>query len=193
MRLVDTLRLFRSLLPLGVSASFGVPRPTPARHASTGTLIVRVIDAQSHAPIPNAQVTDVDVSVQRLTTSLGEARFAWGDRPVVHARVRQLGYRFAERTIRRGDGDTDTATFALDRIPFVLPPQRAEAIDNCGLRTDSATQELSLVALSRLRLAAEHFDEFRRTYPFTMRAERRTITFSRRALVPPRETLSRDR
>ena len=192
MRFVHTIRLLHSLLPLGLGASYGASKPDLARHASAGTLIVRVIDAASKAPIPNAQVTDLDGGVQRLTAAHGEARFDWGDRPVIRARVRQLGYRFAERTVLRGSGDADTAIFALVRIPLVLPEQRAVAIDNCGQRTDSATQELSLVALSRLRLAAEHFDEFRRTYPFTMRAVRRTVTFSRRQFVPPRETLSRE-
>lgn len=193
MRFAVTVRFLYSLLPLGLGASFAASRPELVPHrVSAGTLVVRVLDAASKAPIPNAQVTDIDVSVQRLTTAVGEARFGWGDRPVAHVRVRQLGYRFAERTVLRGAGDADTATFALVRIPFVLPERRAEALDNCGLRTDSATQELSLVALSTLRLAAEHFDEFRRIYPFTMRAERRTITFSRRPLAPPRETLSRE-
>ena len=169
-----------------------VPSP-PEPSVRAGTLLVRVVDAGSHEPIPNAQVTDLDSAVQRLTNGRGEARFDWSGRPAMRLWVRQLGYRLAERVVRPGAGGTDTAVVALDRVPFVLPEQRAVAIDRCDLRTDSATQELSLYALSQLRLAAEHYDQFRRTYPFTLRAERRTIVFSRRANAPARETVSRER
>jgi hypothetical protein len=87
-------------------------------------------------------------------------------------------------------GATDTVVVALERVPFVLPEQRAVAIDRCDLRSDSATQELSLYTLSQLRLAAEHYEQFRRTYPFTLQAERRTIVFSRKANVAARESAS---
>jgi hypothetical protein len=162
-------------------------------HTRAATLLVRVVDAASHDPIPNAQVTDLDSAVQRLTNARGEARFDWSGRPAMRLRVRQLGYRVAERAVRAGDGSVDTTVVALERVPFVLPEQRAVAIDRCDLRTDSATQELSLYALSQLRLAAEHYDQFRRAYPFTVQAERRTVVFSRRAFVRPRETLTRER
>jgi hypothetical protein len=166
------------------------PRELPT---GVATLLVRVVDAASREPIPNAQVTDLDSAVQRLTNGLGEARFDWSGRPAMRLWVRQLGYRLAERVAHAGGGSVDTVVVALERVPFVLPEQRAVAIDRCDLRTDSATQELSLYALSQLRLAAEHYDQFRRAYPFTIEAERRTVVFSRRAFVRPRETLTRER
>jgi hypothetical protein len=166
------------------------PPDPPARLA---TLLVRVVDAASREPIPNAQVTDLDSAVQRLTNARGEAWFDWSGRPAIHVLVRQLGYRLAERVVSAADGAIGTTVVALERVPFVLPEQRAVAVDRCDLRTDSATQELSLYALSQLRLAAEHYEQFRRTYPFRLRSERQTVVFSRRANVPVRRTISRER
>ena len=172
----------------------GAWNATPAgRTARAPTLLVRVVDAASRDPIPNAQVTDLDSAVQHLTNDRGESRFEWSGRSVMRLRVRQLGYRLAERVVRAGVGVSDTAVVALARVPFVLPEQRAVAIDRCDLRTDSATQELSLYALSQLRLAAEHYEQFRRTYPFIMQAERRTIVFSRHENVPARATVAKER
>lgn len=180
----------RIILPcLGALGGSAWSAATAATVAS-GSLTIRVVDAVTREPIPNAQVTDLDAVVQHLTNARGEARFDWGGRPLVHVRVRQLGYRFVERVFRAADPGADTVTFALDRVPFVLPEQRAVAIDRCDMQTDSATQALSLFALSQLRLAAEHYDQFRQTYPFVVRAERRSIMFSRRANVPARESVT---
>lgn len=170
-----------------------VAAPPRRGGGSAPGFVVRVVDAASRDPIPNAQVTDLDAAIQRLTGAQGEARFDWSDRPEVRLRVRQLGYRARDLLVHPGAPAADTTDVALVRVPFVLPELRAVAIDRCDQRTDSATQDLSLFALSQLRLAAEHYDQFRRAYPFMMRGERHTYTFSRRPGVPTREVVSRER
>lgn len=181
------------LVALGAASALAWVAVPASPAARVGTLVVRVVDLASREPIPNAQVTDLDAAIQYLTNARGEARLERGDRYAVRVRVRQLGYRFVERTLPVSAAAADTATFALERAPFVLPVQRATAIDRCDMRTDAATQELSLLALSQLRLAAEHYDAFRRTYPFTVRSERKTVTFHRRTGAPARPIVLRER
>jgi hypothetical protein len=60
-------------------------------------------------------------------------------------------------------------------VAFLLPELRAEVRHRCETLTDSSSRQLALLALGQLRLAAENYEQFRRTYPFEMLGERRTV------------------
>ncbi len=169
---------------IGLALAATTPAAPGALALPVGILVVRVLDAATREPIPNAQVTDLDASVQRLSNASGEVRLDRGDRQTLRLRVRQLGYRFVERTLALRGASVDTTLVLLQRVPFALPEQRTIAVNRCEMDVDPAAQELSLLALSQLRLAAEQYDEFRRTFPFDLQSERRTVVFRGRAKVP---------
>jgi len=138
-------------------------------------LLVRVLDAASGRALPNAEVGSVDDGTRQLTNIAGEARVAWPPTRTLRLRVRQIGFRFAERTVRAGEGGAaDTAVFVLERVPIVLPELRATALQPCETNVDPEAARLSLVALEQLQLAAEHYRQFEKSYPFEARLERRT-------------------
>jgi hypothetical protein len=138
-------------------------------------LLVRVVDAASGRQLPNAEVATVDDGRRQLTNASGEARVEWPASRTVRLRVRQIGFRFAERTVRpREGGAADTAVFELQRVPIVLPELRATAMQPCETNADPEAARLSLVALEQLQLAAEHYRQFEESYPFEARLERRT-------------------
>jgi hypothetical protein len=138
-------------------------------------LLVRVLDAASGRALPNAEVGSVGDDRRQLTNALGEARIAWPASRTLRLRVRQIGFRFAERTVRAGEGvAADTAVFALERVPIVLPEVRATAMQPCEANVDPEAARLSVVALEQLQLAAEHYRQFEESYPFEARLERRT-------------------
>jgi hypothetical protein len=139
------------------------------------SLVVQVIDVGTQRPLPNADVFELATGTHRLTNARGEARLDWPTTGVFRLRVRQLGYRFVERELRASGAPVDTVTIALDRVAFVLPELRAEVRHQCDALPDSASRQLALLALGQLRLAAEHYEQFRREYPFDMRGERRTV------------------
>ena len=158
-----------------------------------GFLLVRVVDGASGAPVANAQVTDLDAFMQRLTDDRGEVRFDRGERRAMRLRVRQLGYRFVERVVTLSAGLADTTLVPLDRLPLVLPEQRTTAVNRCDMPVDPATQELSLAALARLRLAAEQYGQFRRSFPFEVRSERRTVFFDAQGGVTGKPKIANER
>ncbi|MFL5607963.1 MAG: hypothetical protein ACJ8AD_16040 [Gemmatimonadaceae bacterium] len=146
-----------------------------ANRLSAASLVVQVLDVGTRRPLPNADVFDLASGAHRLTNVSGETRFEWPATGVLRLRVRQLGYRFVERELRASGAAVDTVTVALDRVAFVLPEMRAEARHQCDVLSDSSSRQLALLALGQLRLAAEHYEQFRREYPFDMRGERRTV------------------
>jgi hypothetical protein len=139
------------------------------------SVLVQVVEVGTRRPLPNADVFDVASGTHRLTNARGEARLDWPQAGVLHLRVRQLGYRFVDRELRASGAVADTVTVALERVAFVLPELRAEARHLCDVLPDSTSRQLALVALGQLRLAAEHYEQFRHAYPFDMRGERRTV------------------
>jgi hypothetical protein len=169
-RTVLTIVLAVASTPAGLAA-----RSATERGARAASLVVQVLDAGSRRPLPNADVADLESGTHRLTNERGEARLDWPAAHTLHLRVRQLGYRFVEREVRASGAAADTVIFALDRVAFVLPELRAEAVHRCDALSDSSSQQLALLALGQLRLAAEHYEQFRRAYPFEMKAERRTV------------------
>jgi hypothetical protein len=166
-----------AVLALALATAPGV-RAADARDDNrrpVASVVVRVLDRVSGQALPNADVLDLGSGTHRLTNARGEARLDWPARGALRLRVRQLGYRFVERELRASGADLDSATVALERVAFVLPELRAEARHQCDAPPDSASRQLALLALGQLRLAAEHYDQFRRAYPFEMRGERRTV------------------
>jgi hypothetical protein len=152
-------------------------RPAP-RPVQPSTLTVRVHEDATRRPLPNAEVVDLGSGTHRFTNEHGAARLTWPAEGRVRIRVRQLGFQMAERTVNRADGSPtgDTVTFALKRIPFVLPSVVTTATDRCDEEVDSLAKRLSVPALEHLRLGAERYEAFRRAYPFNVRQERRTVT-----------------
>jgi hypothetical protein len=90
-------------------------------------------------------------------------------------RVRQLGFQFVDRVIAVG---TDSSTFELQRVAYVLPAVRTTATAACATETDPQAAMLSASVLEQLRAGAERYEEFRRAYPFRVRLERRSANIS---------------
>ncbi|MDB4884075.1 MAG: hypothetical protein JWL95_2841 [Gemmatimonadetes bacterium] len=161
-----------------VDAPRPLSEPPPATSAARppATLLVRVVDEVTRRVLPNAEVTAAPV--WRLTDAEGNARFLWPDDGTLSIRVRQIGFRYADRTIRRGTSTTateDTVVVALARAAFALPQVVTRADGRCDESPDSATLALSASSMELLRFGAEQYDNFRATYPFNVTLARRTV------------------
>ena len=141
-------------------------------------LLVHVRDASSGQPIANADVANAITGVHRLSDERGEARLPMADTGSIVVRVRQIGYSPSERRVLATAGIADTVTIALTRNAVTLPATVARAPSSCALAGDSSSRDLSLLALDQLRLAAEHYEDFKRAYPF------RVFTHTRSVPVP---------
>ncbi|MDQ3950798.1 MAG: carboxypeptidase-like regulatory domain-containing protein, partial [Gemmatimonadota bacterium] len=174
-RRVLSIAVLTAAAPYALGAFDG---PLAPRLAQPSTLTVRVREDATQRPLPNADVVDLGSGTHRFTNDLGEARIVWPAGGSLRLRVRQLGFQMVERTVNRADGSptADTITFALKRVPFVLPSVVTTGTDRCDEDVDSLARQLSVPALEHLRLGAERYEAFRRAYPFRIRQERRTIT-----------------
>src|SRR4051794_38312764 len=92
--------------------------PISTSHAQApALLLVRVRDSLSGAPLPNAEVTAI--GRKTLTGPKGQVRIQWPAEGVITVRVRQLGFRYVERTVRRGTSSAeDTLDVAMQRAAF---------------------------------------------------------------------------
>ena len=183
-RSLGTLALVLLAVALGAAPS-GAPR-----HEWLPTmLLVRVLDSLSGAPLPNAEVTAIGRSA--LTDARGQVRIVWPADGTLSVRVRQLGFRYVQRTVQRGTSPTateDTLTIALQRAAFALPQVTAVARPRCrDAETDSRRSALSESAMELLRFGAEQYGTFRRRYPFALTVERRTELFVPGSNVPKRD------
>jgi hypothetical protein len=168
-----SLTLLAAILVAGTSLA--------ARHATSDvhapvTLLVRVVDAASRLPLPNAEVTAA--RVRRLTDASGNARFTWPADGTLNVRVRQIGFRYADRTLHRGSSPTaseDTVVVALTRSAFALPQVETVVDSRCPRMKDSASLALSTSSMELLRFGAEQYDNFRAAYPFDVTLVRRTV------------------
>lgn len=141
-------------------------------------LLVRVHDSLSSAPLPNAEVTAI--GRKTLTGPKGQVRIAWPADGVITLRVRQLGFRYAERTVRRGTSPTvteDTLTIAMQRAAFALPQVTSVAYARCREKGADTPTPLSQSAMELLRFGAEQYGTFRRRYPFSLLLEQTTEPF----------------
>lgn len=163
--------LLLMLAPLATSAS----RPRSGTSVVPLALLLRVIDSATRAPVPNAEVT---ASTRRgLTDASGEVRILYPEDGELRVRVRQLGFRYVERTFHRdasSRAQEDTAVVVLVRMGFALPQVVVRAERRCKDGSDPARVALSQASMELLRFGAEQFDNFRRAYPFNISMERRT-------------------
>jgi len=149
--------------------------------SGNAALLVKVIEAGSNQPLPNAEVIDLDASTHRLTNADGEARIEWPDHGRLRLRVRQLGFQFADRDLTRPADATavvDTATFTLSRVAYTLPNVATRAAAKCAADGDAASRALAAVALGQLQMSAERYESFRKAYPFRIKQKRRTVHFN---------------
>jgi hypothetical protein len=149
-----------------------VPRPSPV----PVTLLVHVVDSASRRPLPNAEVSSP--RLRRLTDADGNVRFTWPAGGAISLRVRQLGFRYADRTLHRGTSPTateDTVVIALAPGVFALPQVVTEADKRCDATQDVAALALSSSTMQLLRFGAEQYNSFRETYPFGVTLTRRTV------------------
>ncbi|MDQ6831479.1 MAG: hypothetical protein M3081_21675 [Gemmatimonadota bacterium] len=140
-------------------------------------LLVRVLDSTSGQALPNAEVIDFSSGIDRFTDQRGQTRLLWPPNGQLRIRVRQIGFRFVDREVSRDTSvshDVDTITFALPRVRYVLPDVVIAGSSHCVADVDSASKLLSIAVLEQLRLSAERYEIFRRTYPFHLTVLRRT-------------------
>jgi hypothetical protein len=149
------------------------------RFPQSPILLVRVVESGSARPLTNAEVTALDAGVSRLTNERGEARIPWPPSRSMRLRVRQVGFRFVERVVDARSAPTDTVTVTLQRVAFALDTVHTDVATHCDASEGAATRQLSLLALQQLRLAAEHYEQFRREFPFRIITERRTASVPR--------------
>ena len=154
--------------PVRTVARVAAPRPV--------TLLIRVVDSASRRPLPNAEVSTP--SKRRLTDAEGNVRFPWPEGGAISVRVRQLGFRYADRTLHRGTSPTateDTVVIALAHAAFALPQVVTQAEARCRAVQDPATMALSNSSMELLRFGAEQYNAFREAYPFDVTLARRTV------------------
>jgi hypothetical protein len=167
-----------ALLLVGIGAAAG---------AQSTTILVRIVDDASLAPLQNAEVSDLASGQHRFTNGQGEARLAWPSIGILNLRIRQLGYRLAERRIERIRMTTvgpDSLTIALARVAFTLPKVFTTARRDCDTETDLDARLLSASVLEQLRLSAERYERFRKAYPFKVHVIRRTAQMARDGVTP---------
>src|SRR6476661_7396928 len=102
----------------------------PVPHAPA-TLLLRVVDSVTQLPVPNAEITAHER--RGLTDVRGEVRVFYPEDGELHVRIRQIGFRYADRTFRRDPARTteDTAVVAIARISFALPQVVVRAERHC--------------------------------------------------------------
>jgi hypothetical protein len=150
--------------------------PDPSVRRIPTMLLVRVVDSVTRNPLPNAEVSSP--RFRRLTDAEGNARFTWPEGGAISIRVRQIGFRLTDRTVRRGTSPTateDTVVVVLARATFALPQVVTTADSRCVERLDSASLALSSSSMELLRFGAEQYNSFRATYPFNVVLNRRTV------------------
>jgi hypothetical protein len=174
-----TLRMiasrYRLVAGLAVLSAVHVPEPRSTPPLPT-MLVVHVVDSASRRPLVNAEVSAAPI--RRLTDANGNARFAWPADGLLKIRVRQIGFRYAERTVHRGTSPTareDTVVVALRTAAFALPQMVAVADVRCAAKPDSAALALSTSTMELLRFGAEQYNAFRAAYPFHVVLNRRTV------------------
>ena len=180
------------MLLVASMAAHATRAPIPRAPA---TLLLRVVDSASQLPIPNVEITAHDR--RGLTDVRGEVRVFYPEDGELHVRIRQIGFRYAERTFQRDPSRTteDTAVVALERLGFALPQVVVRAERNCKEPVDPSYAALTEASMELLRFGAEQFENFRRAYPFDFELERRTsvaLSFgaSRPKLRPRIDTLA---
>jgi hypothetical protein len=144
-----------------------------------GVLVVRVIENTNLAPLRNAEVIDLDSRIGRFTDDSGVVRVPWPAARRLHLRIRQLGFKPVERIVDQSSDSSsgDSLRIVLERVAFALPQVVTREARRCE-SSDSVGGPRAVPALEQLRLAAERYESFRRSRPFRVEVERRTITLN---------------
>ncbi len=173
-----TIESIMRRIALWAAAWLGAAAPFPLIHAQ-GSVVVTVVDDNSRRPLANADVIDLDTGRHRLTDEEGKATLNWPPNGILRLRIREVGYKPIERTLRLGqDTSAMSSTFGMSRVAYVIAPVHARS--RCVNDADSASRLLTVAVLEQLRQGAEKYEHFRRAYPFDLVVERRTAI--------PRET-----
>jgi hypothetical protein len=168
----------RLLVPLCASifvafSSARGPSLTPARLPTT--LLIHVVDSATNRPLPNTELTAS--GTRRLSDADGNARFTWPTDGTLSVRIRQLGFRYAQRTFHRSEttsAEVDTVVVALARSAFALPQVVTRARTDCPAVDDPEIAALSTSSMELLRFGAEQYNNFRLAYPFAVTLARHT-------------------
>jgi hypothetical protein len=112
---------FLALLLVALTSAAEAPMPRAPSAVVATTLLLRVVDSATRAPVPNAEVTAH--GRRGLTDVRGEVRVPYPDDGELRIHVRQIGFRYADRTFHRdaSRAGEDTAVVALVRIGWALP------------------------------------------------------------------------
>jgi hypothetical protein len=171
LRALAFILTFAALLAGALSAKAHAQGPT--------MLLVRVRDSLSGAPLPNAEVSAI--GQKSLTGPKGQVRIVWPAEGVLTVRVRQLGFRYEQRTVQRSTSPAateDTLTIMMQRAAFALPQVTSVAHTRCNDRdADAPPTPLSQSAMELLRFGAEQYGTFRGRYPFELLLEQTTELF----------------
>jgi hypothetical protein len=168
--------MVRTALLLLVLVATTASRPRPPVPRTPAILLLRVVDSASRLPLPNAEVTAN--AARALTDVNGEVRILWPDDGELRVRIRQLGFRYVERTFHRGTSATateDTAVVAMVHSGWALPQVVVRAERRCRESGDPSHVALTQSSMELLRLGADQFENFRRSYPFDLTLETRTV------------------
>ena len=165
---------------LGLAAGLCSLLMAASRASAPPPLVVTVVDEVNQRELPNAEVIDLESTVRRFTNDRGQALIPWPSSGHLRLRIRQLGFKFVDRTVERPPNEqtsSDTLIVVLERVVFALSEVVTRAPSQCGGEdADSTAKMLSIPALEQLRLGAERYESFRKAYPFRIEQERRTIT-----------------
>jgi hypothetical protein len=165
------------LAPSGAMRALRQPSP----------ITIAVVDNLTRRPLANADVIDIETGRHRLTNEDGKVTLSWPANGVLALRIREVGYKPIERTLRAGKDATDgTATFEMSRTAYVIAPVRSTS--RCATDADSASRLLSVTVLEQLRQGAGKYEHFQRQYPFNVVVERRTTAERDSATTKVRRT-----
>ena len=173
------------------SASHAPVSRAPSAFVAT-TLLLRVIDSATRAPVPNAEVTAH--GRRGITDGRGEVRVAYPDDGELRVRIRQIGFRYADRTFHRDASRTgeDTVVVALVRIGWALPQVVVRAERHCSESVEPSQAALTQASMELLRFGAEQFENFRRAYPFDFTLEQRTAAVAPAGSARPKAKVQVD-
>ncbi len=182
-----TIRLFAVIALVGVGILEPYPSVTASRHAASVTesavLLVRVVEATSGQPLPNAEIIDLDASSHRFTNCDGEARIAgpiaagYGSVCVSSASSSRIASSCVLPTPPRRCRHCDV--HALARRLYALPTWPLARAASAPRTATPRPEHWRPSRWGSFAMSAERYESFRKAYPFRIKQKRRTIHFNR--------------
>jgi len=152
---------------------------TGAHQPSTVTITV-VAEGEGY-PLTNADVIDLSTGQHRFTDERGQTRLPWPNDGQLKLRVREVGYKPVQLTLKHSSTSDDATTVAMSKVAYVISP--VTSTSRCVTTDDPASLALSVAVLDQVRQSAEKYIEFLRRYPFEATIERRTAQIPRSGRV----------